>query len=225
MPDFGEIAFLGYRAMQRITNFLKTSALGGLFVLLPLLLFYLLVSEALQAIVALATPIADLFPQGWIDKVEAPVVVALILMLVASFVFGVLLQSATLTRLGRRIESSVIGKLPMYSAIRRLTRGLAGADNTDRFRPALLMSAGNLREIVYVIEDHGNGQMTILVPWAPTPFAGSVKIVDSNQIEMLDAELSDVTRVLSLWGAGMSELIGNDDTPLRLDNENGNDRR
>ena len=74
--------------------------------------------------------------QDRLDKVEAPVVVAVILILVASFVFGIMLQSATLTRLGRRIESSVLGKLPMYSAIRRLTRGLAGADNTDRFRSA-----------------------------------------------------------------------------------------
>ena len=201
--------------MQRFTDFLKTSALGGLFVLLPLLLFYLLLSEALQALVALATPIADLFPRGWFDKVEAPVVVALILILAASFVFGVILQSATLTRFGRRIEKSVLEKLPMYSAIRRLTRGLAGAENTDRFRPALLVSAGNQREIVYVIEDHGNGQMTILVPWAPTPFAGSVKIVDSSQIEMLAAALSDVTRVLSLWGVGMSELLHNDGAHLR----------
>jgi uncharacterized membrane protein len=210
--------------MQRITNFLKTSALGGLFVLLPLLLFYLLLSQALQAIVALATPIADLFPKGWFDKVEAPVLVALILILAASFVFGVMLQSATLTRFGRRIEKSVLGKIPMYSAIRRLTKGLAGAENTDKFRPALLMSTGNQREIVYVIEVHDNEQMTILVPWAPTPFAGSVKIVDSSQIEMLEAELSDVTRVLSLWGVGMSELIRNDDTRLRLDSENGKHR-
>jgi len=210
--------------MQRIMNFFKISALGGLFVLLPLLLFYLLLSEALQAIVALATPIADLFPQEWFDKVEAPVAVAVILILVASFVFGVMLQSATLTRLGRRIENSVLGKLPMYSAIRRLTRGLAGADDTERFRPALLLSTGKQREIVYVIEDHGDGQVTILVPWAPTPFAGSVKIVNSNQIEMLDAELSDVTRVLSHWGVGMSELISDGNTPFRLDHENGNDR-
>jgi uncharacterized membrane protein len=205
--------------MQRIVKFLKTSALGGLFVLLPLLLFYLLLSEALQAIVALATPIADLFPKEWFDKVEAPVVVALILILAASFAFGVILRSATLTRLGRRIEQSVLEKLPMYSAIRRLTRGLAGAENTDKFRPALFVSGENQREIVYVIEAHGDGRVTILVPWAPTPFAGSVKIVDSSQIEMLDAELSDVTRVLSLWGVGMSELMPGEGERLRLNKE------
>lgn len=97
-------------------------------------------SEALQALVAPATPIADLFPSGSFDEVEAPVLVALILILVASFAFGLMLQSAILSRLGRRIEGSVLEKLPMYSAVRRLTRGLAGADNTERFLPALLLS-------------------------------------------------------------------------------------
>jgi hypothetical protein len=62
--------------MVRTVGFLKTSALGGLFVLLPLLLFYLLLSEALNALVVLATPIADLFPKAWFDDVKAPVIVA-----------------------------------------------------------------------------------------------------------------------------------------------------
>jgi len=194
--------------MLRIVNFLKTSALGGLFVLLPLLLFYLLLSEALQALVALATPIADLFPKAWFDDVRAPVVVAVVLLFLASFLFGVLLRSPLLSRLGRRMEAAVLEKLPMYSAIRRLTKGLAGARNTEGFRPALYLSGERQREVVYLIEELGDGKATILVPWAPTPFAGSVKIVNRKHLELLDAPLGDVTRVLSHWGVGMGELIG-----------------
>jgi hypothetical protein len=48
--------------------------MGGLFVLLPILLLYLLLAEALDLIVALATPIADLFPEGTFGKVEFPVI-------------------------------------------------------------------------------------------------------------------------------------------------------
>ena len=46
--------------MKQLMEFLKTTAMGGLFVLLPILLLYLLLAEALGMIVALATPIADL---------------------------------------------------------------------------------------------------------------------------------------------------------------------
>jgi hypothetical protein len=48
--------------MKNLLEFPKTSLLGGLFVLLPLVLFYLLLSELLQIVVALNTPIADFLP-------------------------------------------------------------------------------------------------------------------------------------------------------------------
>jgi hypothetical protein len=65
---------------------LKTTAMGGLFVLPPVLLFYLLLSEALNLIVALATPIAYLFPEGTFEKVEFPVILGLVLVLVCKLI-------------------------------------------------------------------------------------------------------------------------------------------
>jgi len=67
--------------MKQLLEFLKTTAMGGLFVLLPVLLLYLLLVEALDLIVALATPIADLFPKATFEKVEFPVFLGMILIL------------------------------------------------------------------------------------------------------------------------------------------------
>jgi uncharacterized membrane protein len=47
-----------------------------------------------------------------------------------------------------------------------------------------------------------------MLPSSPTPMAGSVKIVARDQIEILDARLSEVTRVLNQWGVGTRELLG-----------------
>ena len=71
--------------MKQLLEFLKTTAMGGLFVLLPVLLLYLLLVEALDLIVSLATPIADLFPKATFEKVEFPVIVGLILILAFHF--------------------------------------------------------------------------------------------------------------------------------------------
>ena len=49
--------------MNQAIEFLKTTALGGFLVLLPILLLYLMLSEAFELVVARATPLADLFPQ------------------------------------------------------------------------------------------------------------------------------------------------------------------
>jgi uncharacterized membrane protein len=198
--------------MKKIVEFLKTSLIGGLFVLLPLVLFYLVLAEILQLVVALATPIADLFPKGTFDKINAPVLVAVILIVGASFLFGLALRLMILRRVGLWIERTVLSRLPMYNALKSLSRGLVGAKEEDAFRAAVLSSPDGGREIVYVIEEHGDGQLTVLVPWAPAALTGSVKIMDSDRIEMLDAPLGDVSKALSQWGVGVRDLLSKGET-------------
>ena len=190
--------------MKKIVEFLKTSLIGGLFVLLPLVLFYLLLSELLQVVVALATPIADLFPKGTFDQVKMPVVIGIVLIVGASFLFGLALRSASLRGLGLWIERTLLDRLPLYNAVKRMGRGLVGAQGDSAFRSGLFSSSNGEKEIVYVIEDHGDGQMTILLPFAPASFAGSVKIVSSDRIEILETSFGDASRLLptGAWGRG-----------------------
>jgi len=111
--------------MKQLLEFLKTTAMGGLFVLLPILLLYLLLSEALDLIVAVATPIADLFPEGTFEKVEFPVIIGLILILGISFLIGLGLRLEKGRSLGRWIERTIFDRLPGYNALKSLTTGFA----------------------------------------------------------------------------------------------------
>ena len=196
-------------------EFLKTTAMGGLFVLLPILLLYLLLAEALDLIVALATPIADLFPEGTFGKVEFPVVVGLILILGVSFVIGLGLRAQSGRKAGSWIERTILDRLPAYSALKSLTTGFAEAGKAGAFRAGVLNSPTGDRELVYVVEECGEGHLTVLLPWAPAAFSGFVKIVDRNRVELLDTNLGDVSKVLSHWGVGARRLLGEDITGTR----------
>jgi uncharacterized membrane protein len=193
--------------LKQLLDFLKTTAMGGLFVLLPILLLYLLLAEALDLIVALATPIDDLFPEGTFGKVEFPVIFGLVLTLGLSFVIGLGLRAKIARRSGRWFERTVLDRLPAYNALKSLTTGFAEAGKDGAFKAAVLTSSDGDREVVYVIEDHGDEELTVLVPWAPAAFAGSVKIVDRNRIKFLEANLGDVSRALGHWGVGVRELL------------------
>jgi uncharacterized membrane protein len=194
--------------MNKFVAFLKTTAAGGLFVILPILLIYLLLDEALDMITALAGPIASLILGESASEVHFPVLVAFTLLVITSFIVGLAMRSAAGVRLGQWIEGLILNRLPGYTAIKRLTRGFTNADERVAFKPALLVNSAGDRDIVYLIEDHGDGMATVLLPWAPTPFAGSVKIIDRNRLQMLDANLGDFSRVLSHWGVGVKDLMG-----------------
>lgn len=194
--------------MKQIGEFLKTTALGGLFVVLPVLLLYLLLGEVLDLVIGLATPIADLFPKGTFDRLTAPFPIAVTLLAGVSFVIGLALRLEGGRRLGEWIEGKVLERLPMYSALKSLTKAFREAGEGAAFRPALLGSSEGVRELIYVVEDHGDGQLTVLVPWAPTAFSGFVKIVARDQVEMLDTNLGEASRVLNHWGVGVRDLLG-----------------
>jgi uncharacterized membrane protein len=197
---------------MRILEFLKTCALGGLFVLLPLLLLWVLLDEALGLVVALATPIADLFPSSWFENLEAPSAVAFLLILAASFVFGLALQSQRLTNLGSRLEEWTLGRLPMYDALKSLAKGFDSSELG--FRTGLLSWPNGSQELVYVVEQHDDGRMTVLIPSAPAAFAGRLRIVPGDRVEILAASLGDSSRVVSLWGVGMGDLLEGTRPPM-----------
>ena len=193
--------------MKGLSKFLKATASGGLFVLLPVLLLYLLFAEVLELVVALATPITELFPKGTFDDVRSPVFIALVLIVGTSFMIGLGLRSATARRLGIYIERAVLDRLPMYDVLKRLTRGFSSEEQSSSFKPAVLISQSGVRELAYVVEDHNDGNVTILLPRAPTPFTGYVKIVKREQIETLDVNLGEFTKIVSQWGVGTRDLM------------------
>jgi uncharacterized membrane protein len=192
--------------VNKLTAFLKTAAGGGLMVLLPVLLLCLLLAEMLQLVVALATPIAGLLQEGGLEKAANPVLVALVLLAGTSFAIGLAMKSKAGRRFGQWIENTTLKRLPVYAALKRLTRGFAGTEAGETFLPALLEIDAGIQEIVYLVEESEDGLAAVLVPHAPTAFSGPVKIVDRKRLTLLDTNIGDLSRSLSHWGVGTVPL-------------------
>ena len=193
--------------MKNLLTFLKLTALGGLLVLLPLLLFILLLMEIVQLVVGLATPIAALLSAGISDDPKYPVALAIILLFGASLLIGIAMKSKAAKGLGNWIEEKTVDKLPLYRFVKSLVSGLVGAEKAGSFKPALFDAGNGQREIVYLVEDLGDGESTALFPHAPTGFAGQVKIVAKDRITPLDASLGDVSLVMNHMGLGAGTLL------------------
>ena len=199
-------------------KFLKTTLLGGLFVLLPLMLLWIGLKEIGGLLEAMATPIADLladlFPPGIFDNLTAPGVVALVLIIGVSLVFGLAAKSAWLRSIGRKIEHSVLNKVPMYRMLKIISSSLVGSDSTD-VRPALIVDGSGGGDPCYVIEKHRDGRATVLLPWSPASFAGSIKVVQQSELEYLNCSLDEFSRSLSQIGVGVEECLNQ--TPNSVD--------
>ena len=187
-------------------NFLKTTLLGGLFILLPLMLLWIGMKEIGALLVDMATPIADMFPPGVFDNLTAPGVVALLLIVATSFVLGLAARANWLSNLGRKFERSVLNKVPMYRMLKVISSALVDTDSSD-VDPALLKDASGGGDPCYVIEKHADGRATVLLPWSPASFAGSIKVVQQADLETLSCSLDEYSRSLSQIGVGVEECL------------------
>ncbi len=187
-------------------NFFKTTLMGGLLILLPLLLLWVGIDEIVGLLVALATPIADLVPGAAFEDLVTPGLVAVLLIMIASFVLGLAARSRWLSRLGHRIELSVIDKIPMYRMLKIISRSFLDAEGSE-VRPALIKDGAGGGDPCYVVEEHADGRATVMLPWSPASFAGSIKVVQRANLQYLGCTLDEFSRSLSLMGVGVERCL------------------
>ena len=178
-------------------------ALGsGLLILTPIYLAVLLILKAAKSVAGLVRPLARLIP----DWVPAEKLLSLLLVLTICFLIGV----AVRTRRGRKVtefvEKSFFEKIPGYAVIRSLTHRIAGDEDERVWRPAL----AEIEEALvpaFIIEEFEDGRYTVFVPSVPTPFAGSVYILEANRVHPLEVPFTQALRVISRWGSGAKDLV------------------
>jgi len=188
--------------MKVAREFITSTLIGGMFVVVPVYLAVLLLLKGMQSVVSLVRPIAALMP----DAVPAEGLLSLLVLVGICFVVG----AAVRTRAGRaareRVEVVFFERLPGYGLLRSLTQRLAGDTDEASWKPAFAEIEDALAP-AFVIEEHDDGRYTVFVPSIPTPLAGAVYILDRSRVQLLDVPFTQAIKSISRWGSGSKELL------------------
>ncbi len=193
--------------MKRFVEFLKTTALGGFFVLLPLILLYLLLGQMLELVIVFATPIADLFPEGTFDRLPFQEIIAIALIIGTSFLVGLVMRIAYARRVGHWAEHTVLERMPLYNLLKTVTTSLTESEDGAAFIPALMTLPTGNQVLVAIVEDYGGELLTVFQPSCPSPTVGTVQLVERKRVRRLDIKLLEVSKVLSQWGVGFQDVL------------------
>ena len=79
--------------MKRVADFVKTCIVGGFFGILPILLTAFVLGEAIDILDGISAPLAEKLPIEELGGASAAQIVALILIVAACFLAGVLLRT------------------------------------------------------------------------------------------------------------------------------------
>jgi uncharacterized membrane protein len=195
--------------MKKILGFLFKTLVGGFFVLLPVFLIYLLIGELLDALIALATPITVLLPPSVFGGADTDEVVAALLLIVVCLMAGLAMQTRTGEAIGRWLEQRILERIPGYSVLRGISRQFAGDHSEQIFRPAVVQSSPAIQTPALVIEEHSDGDYTVLMPIAPTPGIGTVQIVKGELVRKSGLSTPEAMDCFLQWGVGAEKLKNN----------------
>jgi uncharacterized membrane protein len=187
--------------VQRMLNFTKTTVIGGLLVIVPVVAVFLFVAKLIGSALAIIEPIASRLPGG-------PVVrdVASVFLIVAVCFIAGLIARTTIGAGVRRAFESLLVKVPGFALVRSLVRRVAGEEEGSRFQVALAEIEDALVP-AFLIEEHDDGSYTVFVPAVPTPMAGAIYVLPRERVHPVDVPFASAIKVFTRWGEGTGELL------------------
>lgn len=187
-------------------RFIKTTIIGGLLFLVPLIVVIVVIGKALSLMMAVAEPMSAWFPIESLGGVAVANVVAVLLILLLCFVAGLLARTRPAKRFARSVEDSILQKIPGYSLVKGITSSLSEDDAEDMH--VVLVSLGYSKRVGVEMERFGGERVVVYLPGAPTAWAGELHVVDAGQVERLDCPLTTFIDHAERLGRGSGSYLG-----------------
>lgn len=192
--------------MKRIVEFIKTSVIGGFFVILPVALILFLLVELAEIVILITEPVTEHLPIETLGGIEVATLVAILLILAACFVTGLAMRTQIGIRFGELIERFGLNRLPGYTLLKSLTQSFSGIKEGSTFSVAV----ATIRDsdvLCFIVEEHDNGDFTVFVPTAPAPTIGTVYCLKREKVRKLDVPMGKAAECIMHWGIGSKELF------------------
>jgi len=187
--------------VRGVLDFLKTTVIGGLLVIVPVVAVVALVGRMIASFFAALEPIASRLPGGPIVRDLASIV----LIVTICFLAGLIARTAVGAGL-RRMAERWLERIPGFTLMRSLVRRVAGEEEGTRFQVALAEIEDALVP-AFLIEEHEDGSYTVFVPAVPTPMAGAIYVLPRARVHPVDVPFATAIKCFTRWGEGTGELL------------------
>ncbi len=192
--------------MSKLVEFVKTTAIGGLVVIVPFAVLIFALNQVLQTLIALTGSAANALPFATLADTKMVLVVAVVGVIALCFVTGLLLRTRVGAAVKKWLERNIAERIPMYAMIRSLTQRFAGIKGVE-FAPAEIdLYGSSARVLGFVVETLPNDHCSVFVPVAPAVTIGQIYILPQTNVHPLDAPVSEVVNSITQWGVGAKRL-------------------
>lgn len=194
--------------MKRLAQFFKTTLIGGVAVILPVLIILAVFKWLFDSIIARIEPITVFIVSSTRLQIMLADSISIAIIIAICFLVGLLVR----TRLGIFIydffEDNLLKKIPGYRMVKE-TVSQFFLGNKKLFTAVALVNLFDADTMVtaLITDEHSDGSFTVFLPTAPNPTSGNVFHVRKDRVHKLDISVEEAMKTVISCGLGSSRLI------------------
>ena len=193
---------------RRSIQFLRTTAIGGLLFLLPLIVVAALVSQVAPILLEVSTFLHDYLPDTNTISISTIVSAVLALLVILCFIAGMIARWSISQRLTKLFEKNLLLLFPRYAILKDQMADTIGGEENRPDTQSVLVTLADRQMIGFESERSEDGKKVVVyLPGAPDTWAGSTIIVESSQVITLDRTFGETVSIHENMGRGSLEFI------------------
>ena len=180
-------------------KFIKTTIIGGLVFMVPVVIVTAVVGKALEIMKRVATPMGHMLPVDSIGGVAVGNLLALSALALLCFFAGLVAKSKLAAKVYRSLDNMLLA-IPGYAFVKGFTDGMADTQESTKSLIPVLVSFDDHEQIGFEIERLAQGKVVVYLPGAPSPWSGSVVYFSSERVKRLDLTVAQASNNIRRLG-------------------------
>jgi uncharacterized membrane protein len=183
-------------------NVFKTTVIGGLLFLVPIVIVTAILGKAYKIMMLVARPLGVLIPLERVGGIALANVLAVFILILVCYLAGIAARSSLGKSTFQLIDSKLMTLLPGYSFVKGMTDSIT--ENEDQALRPVLVKLDDSVQIGFEVERVERGLVAVYLPGAPNPWSGAISYVEEIRIEPMNQTMTEVVKSLRKLGRGSS---------------------
>ncbi len=191
--------------MKTLTQFVRTTIVGGLFFLAPIVVLVVILAKALDFAKKSLNVVFVYIPAASELSAGAATVLSVTIVALVCLLAGLVAHTVIAQRLINLLESSLLSKIPGYDYLKQESASALGVAEIAEL-PVVFVPMEGGWQLGVQTEAVSGGLVSIFVPGAPDPHSGSVFFFSKDNVRPAGIKLAVALNCLRRCGAGASAL-------------------
>ena len=191
--------------MKGFFQLIKTTIIGGLIFLVPIIIMVAILGKAFELMILVAKPLSAWIPLDSIGGVALANILAVLAILLCCLIAGFVAKGNAAKSLLNSVESKLLVAIPGYSFVKGMTDSLKSSEEAAKSFVPVVAQFDDNAQIGFEIERTERGNVVVFLPGSPDPWSGSVVYVNADRVERLDMTVPDAINNIRHLGRGSAK--------------------